>query len=318
MKRAFVMATVFLLAACGAGPPRSVTPMENSNTLDRHRSWIDPSARTHALLYVSDAEPGAGTVYVFTYPRLKLAGVLTGFGQPLGECADAAGDVWIADYSNEQIVEYAHGASSPTSTLDDANRRPYSCAVDPKSGDLAVADIFGPSDGPGGLSIYKVAKGRAHFYSGRSVYKAYFDAYDGNGNVYVDGLSQLYYGKFAIARFDGKRFTPIALNHAIADPGGLAVLGSQLNVGDQAYGANVVYQFAVNGSKGTLVGTTPLTGATDIRQYAISGNSLVAGNGAYQSASGMVFDYPAGGSPKKTFGADTFKVPFGAVISKLR
>lgn len=305
------------------GPPRAVFgkgtlvgPIGLAVSFPSRRNWMDPAARSKALVYISDAEPGAGTVYVFSYPRLKLVGTLTNFGQPLGECVDNAGDVWIADYSASKIYEYAHGASSPMATLNDSNHRPYSCAIDPRSGDLAVANIFGPGDGPGGLSIYEKARGRPKFYFGSSLYQSYFDAYDAHGDVYVDGLTQLYNGVFAMARFDGKRFTRLTLDRAVGYPGGVAVDGSNVNVGDQTYDANVVYQFSFTGSKGKTVGSTPLLGASDIRQFAIFKDSLVAGNGAYQGASGMVFSYPTGGSPKKTFGAGTFQVPFGAAVSR--
>jgi hypothetical protein len=36
-------------------------------------------------------------------------GRLTGFQRPRSECADANGDVWIADFAGYQMVEYAHG-----------------------------------------------------------------------------------------------------------------------------------------------------------------------------------------------------------------
>lgn len=279
---------------------------------------MDPSAKSKTLIYISDAEPGAGTVYVFSYPALKLVGKLTGFVQPLGECADAVGDVWVVDYSTSLISEYAHGATKPKAILRDVNRRPYSCAVDPKSGDLAVANIFGPSYNPGGLTIYHAARGRPRFYVGRSLYECYFDAYDAQGNVYVDGLTQLYHGVFAIARFDGKRFTELTLNRSVGYPGGVAVIGSNVNIGDQTYNANVVYRFAFTGSKGKLVGSTPLTDASDVRQYAIVKDSLVAGNGSYPSASGLVFNYPAGGPPAKIFGKGTFQEPLGSAVSRAK
>jgi hypothetical protein len=200
--------------------------------------------------------------------------------------------------------------------LSDPDHRPYSCAIDPKSGDLAVANLFGPGDGPGGLTIYTKARGRPRFYVARSLYQSFFDAYDASGNIYVDGLTQLYSGKFALARLSGKKFTALQLNHPIAYPGGLAITGSQLNVSDQIYDHIVVYQFRFKGSHGTMVGSTPLTGARAIGQYVISKNALVAGDGAYQDASGKVFAYPAGGSPEKIFGLGTFQMPFGAAISQ--
>src|SRR5580692_2579193 len=56
--------------------------------LDHGKSWMSPSAKKSALLYVSDA--GSGDVYVYSYPKGKLTGTLTGFNFPEGECADKA------------------------------------------------------------------------------------------------------------------------------------------------------------------------------------------------------------------------------------
>ena len=47
-----------------------------------------------ALLYVSD--PDAGKVFVYSYPALKPAGMLTGINAPTGMCVDkTTGNVWI-------------------------------------------------------------------------------------------------------------------------------------------------------------------------------------------------------------------------------
>ncbi len=67
------------------------------------------------LLYVSNAD---GTVSVYRYWQRTLVGVLTNFTQPMGECADAAGDVYITDYAASTISEYAHGGTKPIRVLE--------------------------------------------------------------------------------------------------------------------------------------------------------------------------------------------------------
>jgi hypothetical protein len=42
----------------------------------------------------------------------KLVGKLTGFDQPLNDCSDAAGNVYIVDSQNHQVRAYKHGAKS--------------------------------------------------------------------------------------------------------------------------------------------------------------------------------------------------------------
>lgn len=74
---------------------------------DHSRSRMAPDAKTNDLLYVSDV--GTNDVYVYSYPKLKLEGTLTGFATPDGECVDMAGNVFITNFGTQQIFEYAHG-----------------------------------------------------------------------------------------------------------------------------------------------------------------------------------------------------------------
>src|SRR5580700_3757619 len=53
-------------------------------------SWVLPEARSQNLLYVSG---NSGYVYIFSFPKGKLVGTLTGFQEVAGVCADAAGNV---------------------------------------------------------------------------------------------------------------------------------------------------------------------------------------------------------------------------------
>ena len=48
------------------------------------------------------------------YWQHTLAGVLTDFDLPWGECVDESGDVYIADFDGRKVVEYAHGGTKPT------------------------------------------------------------------------------------------------------------------------------------------------------------------------------------------------------------
>ena len=67
-----------------------------------------PEAKSGSLLYVSD---GSASVYIYSYPQLKLTGTLKGFSQPLGECVNKNGAVWIAKFFGAQeLDEYARTA----------------------------------------------------------------------------------------------------------------------------------------------------------------------------------------------------------------
>src|SRR5580692_11775023 len=126
-----VCASITLLAACTSGGSQ-VAPLDmvqHTATLARHAnviegsSWMKPDGYTGALLYISD--PGANVVNVLTYPNGKRIGKLTGFNQPRGECTDAAGNVYITNEKASDILEYAHGGTTPINTIDDPGQNPY-------------------------------------------------------------------------------------------------------------------------------------------------------------------------------------------------
>jgi hypothetical protein len=62
-------------------------------------SWMLPNAKKKDLLYISDSFPyGSNDVFVYSYPKGKLVGKLTGFNEPSGNCVDKAGNVFITNF----------------------------------------------------------------------------------------------------------------------------------------------------------------------------------------------------------------------------
>jgi hypothetical protein len=309
----FSLPAVVGLAGCGT----AAAPLGGGAASAAHvrggGSWIDPAAKSGSLTYVSDQYEK--TVFVYSYPKLKLVGSLTGFQQPDGECVDAGGDVWIADYLASQLVEYAHGSDTPKTTLSDPGNTPYACAIDPKSGDLAAVN-FGQGYNPGSISIYKNAAGSPKVYVDDSLAVPFFDAYDSRGKLYVDGILGPYSPNFTLASFAGGAFTTINLNQAIDSPGDVVVVGSRVNVADSFRYTHSVYGFAVKGSQGRLIGTTHLGGTNVVEEFAVVGNALVAANVDQTIGSAMVFNYPKGGAAKRVFGKGTLEAPIGLVISR--
>ena len=141
------------------------------------RSWMLPEAKNNDLLYVSDLL--AQVVDIYTYHGHKLVGTLTGFFNPEGLCVDKAGDVYVTNDTSEgvhQITEYAHGATTPLRTLNDAQGRANGCSVDPKTGDLAVANFWGPTEGIGNVAVYRHASGTPTTYSNPNIWYYYYCA----------------------------------------------------------------------------------------------------------------------------------------------
>ncbi len=271
-----------------------------------------PQAATPAgrgdLLYVSDTE--TSDVYVFSYPKGKLVRTLTGFTDPAGECVDKSGDVFITNTGASNILEYAHGGSTAVATLNDPGYFPTGCSVDPVTGNLAVTNFSTSNSGPGNVILYRHAKGKpTGNYMDSAIDNMLLCSYDNAGNLFLDGLSQGNAFQFAELRKGGTSLFNVKLNQNIQNAGGVEWDGTNVAVGDQA--TNVIYQFAITGKKGQKVGSTPLSGATEVFQFWIDGSKVIGPN-AYGADVG-IWHYPAGGSAIRTIGG--LYAPLGAVVS---
>ena len=109
------------------------------------------------------------------YQSRKLVGTLDGFSNPAGLCADTAGDVWITNEGEHDVIEYAHGGTQPIQTLDDGSEQPSACSVDKKTGNLAVLNADD-------VAVYPDASGSPTLYSGGQVYGDYALGYGAHGD----------------------------------------------------------------------------------------------------------------------------------------
>jgi DNA-binding beta-propeller fold protein YncE len=168
MPRLSIVGFVAIAAFAGCGAPQvSTTPFVQQNTRisrdgARARSWMLPEAKSEDLAYVANVY----TITAYSYPKGKLVGTLNNFYVPYGECVDAKGDVYITDSRFGKIYEYAHGGTKPIKTLKDPSYQPYGCAVDPTTGDLAVANYSDSSGHQGNVYVYRNAKGFPKSYVG--------------------------------------------------------------------------------------------------------------------------------------------------------
>jgi len=322
-----VCAVVAVLAGCGGGMQSPVGPLQARSLLpaftsgvksahrDRGRSWMAPAAKNADLLYISDAE--SDDLYVYSYPRAKLVGTLTGLAGPEGECVDKSGNVFVANTAAMNILEYAHGGTTPIATLSDSGYYPVGCAVDPTTGKLAVTNICGELYGQcvadGNLLVFANAKGTPKTYFDPGIAEYYFCGYDDKGDLFVDGL---YNSSFAFAElpYRSSSFTNITLDTFVYQPGGVQWDGKYVAIGDQDLYNNIIYDFQIDGSQGKLArpGGTPLDGAILVIQFWIEGKTVIGPNHG-GTGSVMFWKYPGGGSPTKVLHA--FSTPVGSTVS---
>jgi hypothetical protein len=270
------------------------------------RSWMSPAAKKSDLLYLDDQ---TGDVYVYSYPKGQLMGTLTGLPEPQGECVDKKGDVFFTTFASEEIIEYAHGGTSPINTLSNPGELMEGCSVDKKTGDLAAVD-FEPSGGGGGggVAIFANASGSPTVLNDSNLYLGYQIGYDDKDNIFVDGVDNSRNFEFAELPKGSSSFTEIPLGVSITIPGGVQWDGKYVTVGDAKSGD--IYR--TDGAGGKVEGTISLSDSDGIFQYFIAGKKVVGPN--VYSANIGIWKYPKGGNPTMTLGGDSN--PFGTAISK--
>ncbi|MGC1381067.1 MAG: hypothetical protein WA814_08605 [Candidatus Baltobacteraceae bacterium] len=322
-----IAAMMALVAGCGQAvqPPAASSFLPQTrpeaNHASPHDSWMSGDAKSEDLLYVSN---GNAEVTVYEYWRHKLLGVLTSLSQPKGICVDKSQNVYIADYAGQQIVEFAHGGTKPIAKFDDAPDSPYSCWVDPTSGNLAVANY--DSSQSGNIAIW--SNGNRVTYGDSKIGGFQFCAYDDHGTLLAtNGYAQYpYTSSFAWLPKNGTKLVDVNLPGPYGwtwgeleglDWDGLYFV---LDTGDR------LYRESLSHGQAYYVGYTS-TSASDWYQsgphgfYTPAGASRATqvfegmrfeGSGAYEVA---FWKYPAGGSSPIATLKHGLDAPFGVAVS---
>lgn len=194
MKRESIAPIFVILASCnGAVPPSPALPGARvvppaAIVSDYGRSWVAPDiARSPQLLFESDL--GTGHVDVYSLPDMALKATLTGFEEPTGECSDAQGDVWIANTYKDEMFEYSHAAKR-IGTIKNAGSNPQSCAVNPRTGGLAVMELSAAGyTGPGAVYVYSSPTAKPKILRDPNLLYYEYALYDPNGHLWIDGSS---------------------------------------------------------------------------------------------------------------------------------
>lgn len=292
----------------------------------RDKSWISPDAKTEpALLYTSNFTENRVDVYTLTAPH-RLVGQLTGQNSPYGECSDTSGHVYITEYAGFAIVEYAHAGKSPIKTLSDPVGYPIGCSVDPKTGDLAVANFGGIASLGPSIAIYRHASGGAITYRPASQTSLWPPTYDDKGNLFVQGAFASGYDLLELPS-SGIPFKTISLPFTLGFAGGVFWDGKYVASIDTFYEANaiaLVRRLIISHSRAVVANVTEYTDTcfgseSQFIQPAIEGTKLIAGNTVCVNAGSYRIDfwkYAAGGDPTSFVnGAGTKDTSVGQTIS---
>ena len=264
----------------------------------------------NAVMYLSDEVQNVVDEYTATFVTLK------GFSAPYGECVDARGNTWIANFSGETVIEYARGGTLPIATLN-TNGYSIGCAVSP-DGDLAVANFSG-ANGVGNIQVFKNASGAPTEYSNQEDHYFWPPGYDDKGNLFVE--AQTYNGGVDVAELTAgsSSLESVSVNQTIYYPGSVMWDGRYITLTDQDAGGNpsipatTIYQMSEKRSGSlTVAGSTSLKDdcngtQVDVVQPFIAGRKntpvntkqgdLVIGGNLSCSNRVDAWRYPAGGQP---------------------
>lgn len=271
----------------------------------RRKSRIDAAKRHGQLLYVADSITNA--VLVYTYPELSGAGELSGFASVDGVCTDRRGYVWVLDTSDVAVWEFAHGGTQPINSLNPgspSNNPGVSngCAVNPKTGDLAVA-------GFAGITVFHNGQETHDTYMDFRMFQFTYIGYDGANNLYADGRveSDFAFGLDLLAAGSTNLSIITLSGGSVASPGGIQWDGKYLDIADS--GSGNVYQ-----TSGSAILNTIVTGASCQGQFYVFPNRRRMIDPDPCSADTGIYRYLAGGSAlKKVTGGQ--QAPSGAAIS---
>lgn len=331
----FAISAAALLASCGGAQSPIVAPgalpesHASATHPDRSRSWMLPEAKGEDLLYVSNQSGVGEGVYVFSYPKGKLVGELTGFSHnaPAGLCSDSKGNIFVTSgwltSSNQfqgQIDEYAHGGASPIETLSDPAAA-NGCAIDPTTGNLAVTNWAGQAGSfdHGDVAVYPNAQGTPTIYYTSSIYWYWYCAYDDKGNLFVDGASEG--GPYPLAELPtgSSSFLNVTLDQESFEPGSLQWINGDLVIAGGTSNKLPIelYTTQISGTTGTIVETTTLNSkrraAPLYAQFLIQGGKVIGPSHADNRLE--FWKYPAGGRPVMAIKGSRYDEFFGVAVS---
>lgn len=266
---------------------------------------MSPDASDKNLLYVSQDE----SVVVYDYLTDTQVGQLQYFTHASGACTDASGNVYVTNNQAADVLEFAHGKSSPIKTLLDTDPYPTDCAVDLATGNLAVINEYGQTQSsPGNVAIFAGGKGKAKTYTVKGISKLVSGSYDATGDLLVGGYDSSSHLAFAILDNKSSAFKSVNLPHSTewTMPGFIRWDGEYFDVEfevpyDQFPAVFVWY--TIKGTTGTQEGYMLTEGSTEnsgpfwLGRIGASKNLKRANQLVASTGSGLDFwNYPEGGA----------------------
>jgi hypothetical protein len=291
--------TAALLAGCGGSQPpvgaSGAVPLSSATTAHaKSAPWMLPEAKNEDLLYLASTD---GT-NILSYPQGKLVGSIDAGAQWTYLCSDQKGNVFFTEFRNSanNVVEYAHGGTTPIATLNSPGY-PWSCSVDPVSGNLAVANYTAQGN-VGNIAVFTKEQGTLTIYSDPAISSYTYCGYDASGDLFIDGVggSKAY---FAELPKGGNTFTNITLDHGWYGSDVIEWDGKYITLADAL--SHSIFRVQVSGSTGSVVSIVSLKGWHQgvMKESWLQNGTLIAQPGKHGDAG--LWRYPRGGKPSNVF-----------------
>jgi hypothetical protein len=296
--RASALAVVgLLLAGCGGSSQSQATipaaPSSVREASHHAKSWMKPGSSSDDLMY---AVGGCGGTCVLSYPDGQPVGALTSGGNFSGICSDTAGNVFITQ--DDAVVEYAHGATTPTRTITLPGGMALGCSVDPMTNDLAVVDRDQNPDSD--IAVFPAETGKPLTYT--SGLDSSYCGYDDKGNLFVNGdIEEQGYGVSELPSGQSAFNSAMLLPVKVGVPGQLQWDGAHVTWEGTSRGEIKISRLTLTGSKVTVAGITHFKIGRGATQSWIDGKQVFIpyasrGRNGRPNKIG-VWSYPSGGKP---------------------
>ena len=243
-------------------------------------------ARQASTGYFTYVSGGCDGVCVLAYPTGDLIASLKLKGTKEGACSDDAGNVFITN--DTQVVEYAHGGTTPIATFSVPGDEASGCSVDPTTNNLAV--VFNSY----AIAVFANESGSPTVYS--SALDASYCGYDNAGNLFVSGYNL---GKPAVSELPNGQQTAtiLSVNGKLGNPGQIQWDGRYMTYESRTKGSIRILRLKISGSTAMVVKTKQLENirAQAYQSWIYKDTILVPyGNGGANANNIGLWKYPRG------------------------
>jgi hypothetical protein len=314
-------AAIALLAGCSGGgsqPPAANAPSSALTRLGVAPQRTNPNASDSDQVIVSDSF--GSVVSVFDAKGRLQTRLTKGINAPMGLTTDSAGNLYVANSQDANVLVYSQPYKSVGLTLNEPGKYPLDVAVS-KTGLVGVMNETAPS-GPGNVTFYKKGSASACANVSDSNWnEVAFGAFDASGNLFVDGVDRD--GDPLVGEVSGgcaaTSLTTLSVGNTMSGVEGVQVLHGNILILNQNYTTFTpeIYTYAPpsGGSLGSPIATTKLSAGIEMEGFAMTRNDRDLWIAHSDVAYGRIeYTYP-GGRFVKSFNEPHLVTAYGIAVN---